>query len=146
MTVARNRRATYDYAISQRFEAGLVLLGTEIKSLREGKGSIAEAYIRPDGNELLLVGANIPPYASANRFNHEPTRDRKLLLHKREIRQAIDGFEQKGLTLIPIALFINGRGLAKLSFGIGRGKRQYEKRQSIAKRDAERQMQAALRR
>ncbi|MCZ6545363.1 MAG: SsrA-binding protein SmpB [Chloroflexi bacterium] len=146
LTVARNRRATYDYAISQRFEAGLVLLGTEIKSLREGKGSIAEAYIRPDGNELLLVGANIPPYASANRLNHEPTRDRKLLLHKREIRQAIDGFEQKGLTLIPVALFINARGLAKLSFGIGRGKRQYEKRQSIAKRDAERQMQAALRR
>ncbi len=144
-TVARNRRATYDYEISQRFEAGLALLGTEIKSLRQGKGSIAEAYIRPDGDELLLVGANIPIYESASHYNHEPTRDRKLLLHRREIRQAIEAFERKGQTLVPISLFINARGLAKLSFGIGRGKREYEKRQSIAKREADRAMQAALR-
>ena len=145
ITIARNRRATYDYDISKRFEAGLVLTGTEIKSLRFGRGAIAEAYIRPQNGELLLIGANIQPYTHASHDNHDPTRERKLLLHKREINEATAAFEQKGLTLIPIALFINSRGLAKLSFGIGRGKRQYEKRDSIAKRDAERQMQRALR-
>ena len=147
LTVARNRRATYDYAISERFEAGLVLTGSEIKSLRQGKGSIAEAYIRPEHGELVLVGANIPRYESAAAFqNHEPTRPRTLLLHKREIRQAMAAFEQRGLTLVPISLFINARGLAKLAFGVGRGKREYEKRDSIAKREADRAMQAALRR
>lgn len=147
LTIARNRRATYDYEILDRFEAGLVLTGSEIKSLRQGKGSIAEAYIRPDDGELLLVGANIPRYESAAALqNHEPTRPRKLLLHKKEIAQALAAFEQRGLTLVPISLFINARGLAKLAFGIGRGKRQYEKRESIAKREAERAIQAGLRR
>ncbi len=145
ITIARNRRATYDYEISKRFEAGLVLTGTEIKSLRLGRGTIAEAYIRPQDGELLLTGANIQPYENASHDNHEPTRERKLLLHKREIHEAAAAFEQRGLTLVPLALFINSRGLAKLSFGIGRGKRQYEKRHSIAKRDADRQMQRALR-
>ena len=145
ITIARNRRSTYDYELSKRFEAGLVLTGTEIKSLRLGRGSIAEAYIRSQDGELLLTGANIQPYVNASHDNHEPTRERKLLLHKREINEAAAAFEQKGLTLVPIALFINSRGLAKLSFGIGRGKRQYEKRQSIAKREADRQIQRALR-
>ena len=143
--LARNRRATYDYAITKRFEAGIALTGTEIKSLRLGRGTIAEAYIRSEGGELLLTGANIQPYTHAGHDNHSPTRERKLLLHKRESNEATTAFEQKGLTLVPMVLFINSRGLAKLSFGIGRGKRQYEKRHSIARREADRQMQRALR-
>ena len=144
-TVARNRRATYDYAIQERFEAGLVLTGTEIKSLRAGRGSIAEAYVRPRNGELWLVGATIPPYEAANQFNHELTRDRKLLLHGREIRSLAAAFDQRSLAIAPLHLYII-RGLAKLEIGVGRGRREHDKRQVIAKRDADRQMQRALRR
>ena len=144
-TVARNRRATHDYAIQERFEAGLVLTGTEIKSLRAGRGSIAEAYVRPRNGELWLVGATIPPYEAANQFNHKPTRDRKLLLHGREIRTLAAAFDQRSLTITPLHLYIS-RGLAKLEIGVGRGRREHDKRQVIAKRDADRQMQRALRR
>ena len=143
--LARNRRGGFNYAIEERLEAGLALLGSEIKSLREGRGSIAEAYVRPKEDELWLIGATIPRYEPAASQNHEPARDRKLLLHKREIRKLSEAFEQRGLTLVPLRLYLT-RGIAKLEIGVGRGKRQYEKRQLIAKRDAERQMQRALRR
>jgi len=144
-TVARNRRAGFDYEILERFEAGLVLTGTEIKSLRSGKGSIQEAYVRPRNGELWLVGANIALYEAGSRFNHEPTRDRKLLLHRKQVRRLTDAAEQKGLTIVPMRLYLS-RGLAKLEIGLGRGKRQYEKRQNIAEREAARQVQRALRR
>jgi len=143
-SVARNRRATYDYDIRERYEAGLVLTGTEIKALRQGKGSIAEAYVRPRDGELWLVGANIARYEAGTTNDHEPTRERKLLLHKREIRSLTDEFEQSSLTLVPIHLYL-ARGLAKLQIGVGRGRRQYDKRQKISHRDAARQMREAVR-
>ena len=144
-TIARNKRATYNYEILERFEAGLALTGTEIKSIREGKASIAEAYVRPRDGELWLVGATIARYEAASRDNHEPLRDRKLLLHRREIRELSDGADQKGLTVVPLHLYLR-RGMAKLKVGLGRGKKQYDKRQVMAKRDADRQMQRGLRR
>ena len=144
-TLARNRRAGYDYEILQRYEAGLALTGTEIKSLRAGRGSIAEAYVRPRAGELWLVGATVPRYEPASRENHDPLRDRKLLLHKREIREIAEAFEQRGLAAIPLQLYLT-RGIAKLEIGVGRGRRRYDKRQAIAQRDAQRRMQRALRR
>ena len=141
--VARNRRALYQYDILKRYEAGIQLSGSEIKSIRLGRASIAEAYCRPRNGELWLIGAHIPRYDPAGQANHEPLRDRRLLLHKREIRDLQAAFEQRGLTLVPIALSLH-RGLAKLQLGIGRGKRQHEKRQDIAKRDHDRDIQRAL--
>ena len=143
-TIARNKRATFNYAVLERFEAGLALTGTEIKAIREGKASIAEAYVRPRDRELWLVGATIARYEAASHGNHDPTRDRKLLLHRREIRELTEGAEQKGLTVVPIHLYLK-RGLAKLEIGLGRGKRQYDKRQAIAKREAERRMRQSVR-
>ena len=143
--VARNRRAGYQYEILKRYEAGIELRGSEIKSIRLGRASIAEAYCRPRGGELWLVGAHIPRYEPAGNDNHEPVRDRRLLLHKRELRDLQAAFEQRGLTLVPVALTLR-RGLAKLELGIGRGKQEYEKRQDIAKRDADREIQRALHR
>jgi len=141
--VARNRRAARQYEIIKRYEAGLELLGSEIKSIRAGRASIAEAYCRPRDGQLWLVGAHIPRYEPAGQANHEPVRDRRLLLHKREIRDLQAAFEQRGLTIVPVALSLR-RGLAKLELGIGRGKREYEKRQDIAKRDHDRDIQRAL--
>ena len=143
-TIARNKRATFNYAILERFEAGLALTGTEIKAIREGKASIAEAYVRPRDRELWLVGATIARYEAASYGNHDPTRERKLLLHRREIRVLTEGADQKGLTVVPIHLYLK-RGLAKLEIGLGRGKRQYDKRQAIAKREAERRMRQSVR-
>ena len=111
----------------ERYDAGLVLTGTEIKSLRQGKGSIAEAYVRPLQGELWLVGANIALYEAGNRFNHEPTRDRKLLLHRREIRELTEAFEQRSLTIVPTHLYLS-RGLAKVQIAVGRGRKRYDKR------------------
>lgn len=141
--VARNRRAARQYELIKRYEAGLELLGSEIKSIRAGRASIAEAYCRPRDGQLWLVGAHIPRYEPAGQANHEPVRDRRLLLHKREIRDLQAAFEQRGLTIVPVALSLR-RGLAKLELGIGRGKREYEKRQDIAKRDHDRDIQRAL--
>ena len=143
-SVARNRRATYDYDILDRYEAGLVLTGTEIKSLRAGKASIAEAYARPREGEMWLIGSHIAPYDAASHFNHEPKRERKLLLHRREIRVLAEAFEQKSLTIVPIHLYIS-RGLAKLEIGVARGRRQYDKRDQLSERAAARQMREALR-
>ncbi len=143
--VARNRRALHQYEILRRYEAGLSLTGSEIKSIRAGRVSIQEAYCRPRGGEMLMIGAHIARYEPSGQANHEPTRDRRLLLHRREIAQMEESFAQKGLTLIPLKLFLT-RGLAKLEIGVGRGRRVHEKRDRMAERDAQRQIERALRR
>ena len=143
--LARNRRALWQYEILQRFEAGIELRGSEIKSLRLGRGSIAEAYCRPRDRQLWLIGAHIARYEPSGADNHEPTRDRRLLLHRREIAQLEAAFDQRRLTLVPIQLYLK-RGVAKLEIGIGRGKRQHEKRERIREREADREIHRALRR
>ncbi len=144
-TVSTNRKASYDYHLLKRMEAGISLVGTEIKSIRDGSVSIREAYVRPKEGELWLVGAHIAKYAPAAGRNHEPTRDRKLLLHKRQIRELEREALTAGATIVPTRLYLKN-GLAKLEIALARGKRKYDKRQAIAKRDAERAMQRAMRR
>jgi SsrA-binding protein len=143
-TVAVNRKAFHDYEVLQRVEAGLVLTGSEIKSIRDGRAHVREAYARPEGGELWLVNAHISPYPAAHRFNHEPTRRRKLLLHRVQIRELGRAIDERGLTLVPLRLYLK-RGLAKVELGLVRGRRQYDKRQAIARREAKRQMERALR-
>lgn len=144
-TVTVNRKAGHDYHILRTVEAGLSLLGTEIKSIRDGHVSIREAYVRLQDGELWLVGAHIAQYAPAGGMNHDPTRSRRLLLHRKEIRELAREFESSGVTMVPLRLYIKD-GKAKLEIALARGKKSYDKRQAIAKRDAERQMQRALRR
>lgn len=143
-TVSSNRKAGFDYHILRTVEAGLSLTGTEIKSIREGHVSIREAYVRPENDEMWLVGAHIAMYPPA-RINHDPTRSRKLLLHKREIRDLEREATTSGATIIPTRLYLKN-GKAKLEIALARGKRQYDKRQTIAKREAERSIQRAMRR
>ena len=143
-TVTLNRKARHDYHILRTLEAGLSLVGSEIKSIREGKVSIREAYVRPKERELWLVGAHIARYLPAAGQNHEPTRDRKLLLHRKQIRQLAHDVEAQGVTLVPLRLYLKD-GKAKLEIALAKGKKQYDKRQDLAKRDAERAMQRALR-
>jgi len=144
-TVARNRRATHDYFIDERFEAGVVLAGTEVKSLREGRGNITEAYASERGGELWLVNAYIPEYRGGNRFNHEVRRPRKLLLHKREIGKLIGAVQRKGHTLIPLSLYFNRRGLAKVELGLAHGKKAHDKRHAIKERDWQREKERLMR-
>ena len=144
-TVSTNKKAAFDYHLLKRMEAGLSLVGTEIKSIRDGSVSIREAYVRPKDGELWLVGAHIAKYAPASGRNHEPTRDRKLLLHKRQIRELEREATMAGATIVPMRLYLKN-GLAKLEIALARGKRKYDKRQVIAKREAERRMQQAVRR
>ncbi len=142
--VASNRRAKFDYEILDTFEAGLVLLGSEVKSLREGKASINEAYASERSGELWLESMNIPPYTYAREGGHEPTRARKLLLHKREIARIGEKLREQSLTLVPTRVyFLNGR--AKVELALGRGKRTLDKRQSIKKREQQREMDRAQR-
>lgn len=143
-TITVNRKATHDYHILRTFEAGLSLLGTEIKSIRNGHVSIREAYVRPIGDELWLVGAHIAHYAPASRTNHDPTRSRKLLLHRKEIRELLREMQSAGATIVPLRLYLKD-GRAKLEIALARGKKAYDKRAAIAKRDAERAMQRAVR-
>lgn len=138
--VARNRRARHDYHLGDSWEAGLVLYGSEVKTLRGGQGSIAESYARLRGEELWLIGCNIPEYGPSNRFNHDPVRDRKLLLHRREIDKIAQRTKKGVGTLIPLELFFNERGKVKLSIALGTGKRQHDKRQDLKRADAERDM------
>jgi len=140
-TVALNRRARYEYSIEDTVEAGIVLSGTEIKSLRAGKANLSDAYARIERNEAWLVGAHIAPWEAASRFNHEPKRDRKLLLHRDEIDELLGRTKSKGLTLIPLRLYISGRGKAKIELGLARGKQLHDRRRDIAERDARRQME-----
>jgi len=137
--IATNRKARHDYFILDTYEAGLSLLGSEIKSLRAGQISIKEAYVRIDGEEAWLVDAHISPYSQANRFNHEPKRPRKLLLHKKEIYSLYDDIRKKGVTIIPTRVYLKA-GKAKVEIAVARGKKNYDKRQEIAKRDAQREM------
>lgn len=139
-TVALNRRARHDYAIDETIEAGLVLTGTEIKSIRAGRANLAEAYARIERGEAWLIGAHIAPYEQGNRNNHEPTRTRKLLLHRDQIAELIGRTQAKGFTLVPMRLYIRN-GLAKLEIGIARGKKAHDKRRAIAERDARRDLE-----
>ena len=141
--IADNRRARHDYELTDRFEAGLVLTGTEVKSLRQGRVSLAQAYGDLRGSEVWLVGAEISTYDQGNIANHEPTRDRKLLLHRGEISSLTGKVREKGLTLVATRMYWKD-GRAKVELALGRGKRTIDKRRDIAKRDAERQMQRAL--
>jgi SsrA-binding protein len=137
--VATNRKASFEYFLLERFEAGLSLHGSEIKSIRAGQVSLREAYVRVDGQSAWLMDAHIAPYEQANRFNHDPKRPRRLLLHKREIRQLWDDVRQKGVTIVPTRIYLKG-GRAKLEFAIAKGKKLHDKRQAIAARDAEREL------
>lgn len=143
--IAVNRKATHDYEIMERVEAGMVLTGTEIKSLRAGRANLREAYARPEKGELWLVGAHIAHYAQGGVNNHEPTRPRKLLLHRDQLANLIISASQKGLTILPLRLYIRNH-VAKVELGLARGRRQYDKRKVIARRDADRAMQQAMRR
>ena len=138
-TIAVNRRARFEYAIEDTFEAGIVLTGTEIKSIRAGHVNLAEAYARIEHGEAWLIGAHIAPYDQGNRNNHEPRRTRKLLLHRTQIAELTGLTQQKGLTLVPLRLYLRG-GRAKLELGIARGKKAHDKRRSIAERDMRREL------
>jgi SsrA-binding protein len=142
--IAKNRRATFDYDLLDRFEAGLALKGTEIKSIRAHQVSLQRAYVQARDGELWLLEANIAPYAQASRENHEPTRPRKLLLHRREINKIIDELTQKSLTMVPTRLYLK-EGRAKLEVALARGKRKYDKREDIARRESDRRIDRALR-
>ena len=142
--IDNNKKARHDYFIEETYEAGIALTGTEIKSARLGKVSIKESYARIEKEEVIIYGMNISPYEQGNRFNVDPLRPRKLLLHKREIRKLIGATKLKGLTLIPLTMYINEAGLAKLEIALARGKKNYDKRDAIAKRDASRNMERAM--
>jgi len=141
--IARNRKAFHDYEILDKLEAGIELRGTEVKSLRNGKVQMADSYARVEDGELYLIGLHISPYEKTAHGNHDPTRKRKLLVHRREIRRLTGKLTQRGLTLIPLSIYFR-RGWAKVQLGLARGKRQYDKRQDIKRREHQRQMQRAM--
>jgi SsrA-binding protein len=143
-TVAVNRKARHEYTITDTFEAGLVLTGTEIKSVRAGKVNLAQAYARVDRGEAWLIGAHIAPYEAGNRYNHEPNRDRKLLLHRVEIDALLGRVAAKGLTVVPLRMYITSKGRAKLELGLARGKQLHDRRRDIAERDSRREMEREL--
>ena len=137
--IAENRRARFDYFLEEFVEAGIQLLGTEIKALRDGRANIAESYVSPEGRDLVLINADIPPYKQANRFNHEPKRPRRLLLHKREIAKLTGAVQRDGLTVVPLKLYFNEQGRARLQLALARGKKLHDKRDTEKKRDWERE-------
>jgi SsrA-binding protein len=141
-SVARNKRASHDYHILETWEAGLVLTGSEVKSLRNGRANIGDAYAILRDGEVYLINLHISPYEQASYFNHDPTRTRKLLLHKKEIRKMIGAVERQGLTLIPLELYFK-KGKAKVALALGKGKKLHDKRADIKKKDAEREMARA---
>ena len=143
--VANNKKERHDNFIEEVYEAGIVLTGTEIKSIRAGKVSIKESYAKIENGEMRVYGMNISPYEQGNRFNVDPLRPRKLLLHKQEIRKLIGYTTLKGLTIVPLTVYINEDGRAKMEIAVARGKKLYDKRDDIAKRDAERRMAKAAR-
>jgi SsrA-binding protein len=143
--VATNRKARHDYFLLDSYEAGIALLGSEIKSIRAGQISLAEAYVQVDGKQAWLVEAHVAPYEQASHYNHEPRRPRKLLLHKSEIRAIWDDVRKKGVTVIPLQVYLKD-GRAKVEIAVARGKKLYDKRQDIARRDAERELQRSIRR
>ncbi len=143
-TVALNRRARHDFTIDDTFEAGIVLTGTEIKSIRLGKANLSDAYARVERDEAWLIGAHIAPFEQANRYNHEPKRTRKLLLHRAEIDQLLGRAKAKGQTIVPLRLYINPKGRAKVELGLARGKQLHDHRRDIADRDAKRDVAREL--
>jgi len=144
-TVAENRRARFDYHIEDVYEAGIMLTGTEVKSLRFGEGSIAESYAEIRDGQVWLVNANVPEFSHGNRFNHEPKRPRKLLLHEREIEKLFGAVERKGMTLVPLSVYFNSRGRAKVELALAKGKQTHDKRASIKERDWQRDKARILR-
>ena len=136
--VAQNRRARHDYLIEQTLEAGLVLHGTEVKVLRQGQASIAEAYADEESGELFLVNANIPEYASSAHFNHQPRRPRKLLLHRKELNRLMGAIRREGITIVPLSIYFNERGRAKVELGLAKGKRKEDRRAAERDRDWQR--------
>ena len=138
--IAENRKARFNYFIDEEFEAGLVLAGTEVKSLRLGRANLKDAYARIERGEAWLVGVHIAPWAGGNRNNHEPLRTRKLLLHRRQIDELVGRTKAKGLTIVPLSIYFNDRGKAKVELGLARGKKHYDHRRDIATRDAKRDM------
>ena len=143
--VAENRKARFNYSIEETVEAGIMLTGTEVKSARNGKSTIAESYADSKGGEIWLVNANIPEYLQANRFNHEPRRSRKLLLHKRQINKLIGAIEREGMTLIPLKMYFNEQGRLKLELALAKGKKLHDKRETEKKRDWSREKGRLLR-
>jgi len=137
-TVANNRRARFDYFIDEKFEAGIVLLGSEVKSLREGRASIGESHATEQGGEFFLLNMHIPEYGPARHFGHESKRPRKLLLHRREIEKLRGAVQRAGATIVPLSIYFNARGMAKVSLGLARGKRKVDKRADIKERDWQR--------
>lgn len=143
-TIARNKRARYDYHIVETWEAGIVLTGTEVKSLRTGKANLGDAYGIVRNGEVFLLNLHISPYEQGNQFNHDPTRTRKLLLHRKEIRRLIGAVERQGLTLVPLELYFK-RGVAKVILALGKGKKLHDKRETERRRDADREIARAVR-
>ncbi|CAH1671386.1 SsrA-binding protein SmpB [Chelatococcus asaccharovorans] len=143
--VAENRKARFNYEIVEKIEAGIALTGTEVKSLREGKATIAEAYAGPSGEEFLLFNAYIPEYLQANRFNHETRRPRKLLLHKRQINKLIGATQRQGFTVVPLRIYFNPKGRAKVEIALARGKNLGDKRETEKKRDWDRERSRLMR-
>ncbi|MGX7895659.1 SsrA-binding protein SmpB [Tsuneonella sp. HG222] len=144
-TVAENRRARFDYFIEETFEAGIALTGTEVKSLRFGEGSIAESYAAVQDGEAWLINANVPEFSHGNRFNHEPRRPRKLLLHAREVERMLGAVERKGMTLVPLSIYFNSKGRAKVELALAKGKQTHDKRQTMKDRDWQRDKARLLR-
>ena len=142
---AQNRRARHDYQIDETLEAGIMLLGSEVKSLRAGRASLAEAWAGVRDGDLFLFNANVPEYAGANQFNHEPKRPRKLLVHRRERDRLLAAIKREGMTLVPLSVYFNPRGIAKVELGVAKGRRQADKRQAIKARDWQRDKQRLMR-
>ncbi len=144
--VARNKKAFFNYELLESFETGISLLGSEVKSIREGRISLKESYAEIKNGEVFLLNCNISPYEAANRFNHVPRRERKLLLHRREIKRLAGKINEKGLTLVPTRIMINDKGKIKVEIALAKGKRAYQKRETIRERDRDREMRAELKR
>lgn len=142
--LANNKKARHDYFIEEVYEAGISLTGTEIKSMRQGKVNLKESYAKIENGEVIVYGMHVSPYEQGNRYNVDPLRPRKLLLHKQEIRKLIGYTTQKGLTLVPLQLYLNGRGLVKIEVAVARGKKLYDKRDDMAKKDANRRMEKEM--
>lgn len=144
-TVTENRRARHEYHILETYEAGISLSGTEVKSLRAGKANLQDSFARVENGEMMLYNMHISPYEQGNRFNHEPKRTRRLLMHKQEIMRLLGKVREKGLALVPLKVYFNPRGKVKVELALAQGKKSYDKRQDIANRDAKREMERAVR-
>lgn len=143
--IADNRKARFNYEIGETFEAGIQLLGTEVKSLRANRATIGEAYVSPENGEIWLINSFIPEYLQANQFNHDPRRHRKLLLHRREMAKLMNAVQREGMTIVPLRMYFNGRGIAKMEIALARGKKIHDKRETEKMRDWQRQKARLLR-